>query len=124
MTAADRVVLMSRLYLMGTRLELELRQTFPLLSDGKIREGVFTGPDNRSLLRDEVFERIITGDEQRGWHTFGEVVTGFVGNRRTVKYNDVLEELLSSYQKVGCNVSVKINFLSSNLDFILETVVL
>ena len=44
---------------------LYLRQTFPLLSDAKIREGVFTGPDIRSLLRDEVFERIITGDEQR-----------------------------------------------------------
>jgi hypothetical protein len=48
------------------------------------------------------------------------VVTGFVGNRRAVKYKDLVEELLSSYQKVGCNISVKISFLSSNLDFILE----
>ena len=44
---------------------LYLRQKFLLLSDAKIREGVFTGPDIRSVLRDEVFERIITGDEQR-----------------------------------------------------------
>jgi hypothetical protein len=48
------------------------------------------------------------------------VVTGFVGNRRVVKYKDLMEELLSSYQKVGCNISVKISFLSSNLEFILE----
>ena len=40
------------------------------LSDAKIREGVFTVPDIRSFLRDEVFERIITGDEQRAWHAF------------------------------------------------------
>ena len=44
---------------------LHLRQKFPLLSDATIREDVYTGPDIRSLLRDEVFERIITGDEQR-----------------------------------------------------------
>jgi len=44
---------------------LYLLQKFPLLSDAKMREGVFTGPDIRSLLRDEVFERIITGDEHR-----------------------------------------------------------
>jgi hypothetical protein len=99
---------------------LHLRQTFPLPSDAKVREGVFTGPDNRARLRDEVFERIITRDEQRAWHAFRELVTGFVGNRRTVKYEGLFEELLSLYQKVGCNISVKINFLSSNLDFILE----
>ena len=58
---------------------------FPLLSDAKIREGIFTGPDFRSLLRDVDFERIITGDEQRAWHAFREVVIGFLGNRRADK---------------------------------------
>ena len=43
-----------------------LQQKFLLLSDAKIRKGVFTGPDIRSLLHDEVFECVITGDEQRG----------------------------------------------------------
>ena len=38
---------------------LYLREKFPLLSDTKIGEGVFTGPDIHSLLRYEVFERII-----------------------------------------------------------------
>ena len=40
-------------------------QKFPLLSDAKVREGVFTGPDICSLLRGEVSESIITGEEQR-----------------------------------------------------------
>jgi len=34
---------------------LYLRQKFSLLSDAKTREGVLTGPDIPSLLRDEVF---------------------------------------------------------------------
>jgi len=93
---------------------LYLRQTFPLLNNAKIREGVFIRPDIRSLLRDE---RIITGDEQRAWHAFRDVVTGFLGNRRAAKYKDLVEELLSPYQKLGCNISVKIHFLIFHLDF-------
>jgi hypothetical protein len=31
-----------------------------------------------------------------------------------------VEEILSSYQKLGCNMSVKVNFLSSHLDFFLK----
>ena len=73
-----------------------LRQEFLLLSDAKIREGVFTGPDISSVLRGEVFERIITGDEQRAWHAFREVVTGFIGKRRADNYKDLVEELLAS----------------------------
>jgi len=80
---------------------LDLRQKFPLLTDAKIREGVSTGPDIRLLLRDEVFERIITGDEQRAWRAFRKVVTGFLGNKRADNYKDFLEDLLSSYQKLG-----------------------
>jgi len=49
---------------------LYLQQKFLPLSDTKIRECVFTGPDIRSFLCDEVFERVITGDEQRAWHAF------------------------------------------------------
>jgi len=48
------------------------------------------------------------------------VVTDFLGNRRVDNYKDLLEELLSSYQKLGCNMSVKIHFLSSHLDFFSE----
>jgi len=48
------------------------------------------------------------------------VVTDFLGNRRADNYEDLVEELLSSYQKLGCNMSVKIHFLSSHLDFFPE----
>jgi len=48
------------------------------------------------------------------------VVTGFLGNRRADNYKDLLEELLCSYQKMGCNMSVKIHFLSSHLEFFPE----
>jgi len=99
---------------------LYLGQKFPMLSDAKIRESVFTDPDILSLLRDEVFERIVTDAEQRAWHAFQEVVTDFLGKRRADNYKDLVEELLSSHQKLGFNMSVKIHFLSSHLDFFPE----
>jgi len=48
------------------------------------------------------------------------VVTSFLGNRRAFNYKELAEELLSSYQKLGCNMSVKIHFLSSHVDFFPE----
>jgi hypothetical protein len=63
-----------------------------------------------------VFERIITGDEERAWHANREVVTGFLRNRRAENYKDLVK-LLSSYQKLWCNMSMKIHFLNSHLDF-------
>jgi len=64
------------------------------------------------------------GDEQIAWHAFQEVVTGFPGNRRTDNYKDLVEELLSSYQKLGCNMSLKIHFLISRLTSFRRTVAL
>jgi len=47
------------------------------------------------------------------------VVTGFLGNRRADNYKNLVGKLLS-YQKLGCDMSVKIHFLSSHLDFFPE----
>jgi site-specific DNA-adenine methylase len=35
-------------------------------------------------------------------------------------YKDLVEELLSLYQKLGCNMSLKIHFLRSHLDYFPE----
>ena len=92
----------------------------PFLVMPRYKRVFFAGPDIRSLLCDEVFECIITGDVQRAWHAFREVVTSFLGNRRADNYKDLVEELFSSNQKRGFNMSVKIHFRSSYLEFFPE----
>ena len=47
------------------------------------------------------------------------MVTGFLGNRRADNYKDLVKDL-SSYQKLGCSIPVKIHFLSSHPDFFPE----
>jgi len=51
---------------------------------------------------------------------FKFVVKGVLGNRRAQNYEDLVEYLLQSYQKLGWNMSLKIHFLHSRLDFFPE----
>jgi hypothetical protein len=43
-----------------------------------------------------------------------------LGNRRAQNYEELVNNLLQSYQKLGCNMSLKIHFLHSHLDFFPE----
>jgi hypothetical protein len=44
----------------------------------------------------------------------------FAMNHKTANYQDVAQDLLTSYKAMGCNMSVKIHFLESHLDFLPE----
>ena len=63
------------------------------------------------------FDSIITGNEKAAWEAFRQVATKFLGNDRADNYKDLVENLLSAYQTLGCNMSLKIHFLHSHLDF-------
>ena len=41
----------------------------------------------------------------------------FLGNHKAPNYREIVGELLRSYQDMGCNMSLKIHFLDSHLDF-------
>jgi len=97
---------------------LYLRQKFPLLSDAKIREGLSPIQTFALFFVMRYLNASLRMTSRE--HAFQEVVTGFLGNRRADNYKDLVEELLSSYQKLGWNMSVKIHFLSSRLDFFPE----
>jgi hypothetical protein len=40
-----------------------------------------------------------------------------LGNHKAANYQDVVQDLLTSYKAMGCNMSLKIHFLESHLDF-------
>ena len=97
-----------------------LREKFPRLREAKLKEGIFFGPQIRDLIKDEYFDRLLQGDEKSAWNNFKFVVKGFLGNRRAQNYEEPVNNLLQSYQKLGCNMSPKIQFLHSHLDFFPE----
>jgi len=96
------------------------REKFHTLAEAKIKEGIFIGPQIRELLPDTQFESIITGNEKAAWEAFRQVSIKFLGNDRADNYKDLVEIFLSAYQILGCNMSLKIHFLHSHLDFFLK----
>ena len=56
-------------------------------------------------------------DELDAWNSFADVVFNFLGNRKAENYENLIEKLLISYRKLGCNMSVKVHFLHSHLHY-------
>ena len=82
-----------------------------------MKEGVFIGPQIRELIKDVYFNKLLQGDEKAVWDSLKFVVKGFWGNRKAQNYEELVNNLLQDYPILGCNMSLKIHFLNSHLDF-------
>ncbi|GBM20952.1 hypothetical protein AVEN_186582-1 [Araneus ventricosus] len=91
-----------------------LHEKFPRLSVAKIKEGVFVGPQIEQLFRDPKFEKLLRSKEKQVWD---QVSTNFLGNDKAENYKDLVEDMLALFQDIGCNMSLKIHFLDSHLNF-------
>ena len=85
-----------------------LREKFPRLSEAKLKEGIFIGPQIQELTKDEYFDRLLQGNEKAAWDSFKFAVKEFLGNRRAQNYEELVYNLLQSYQKLGYNISLNI----------------
>lgn len=99
---------------------LYLKQKFPRISEAKIKEGIFVGPQIKEMIKDNEFADNLNTSELRAWTAFKAVVTNFLGNVKAENYKEIVSELLNAYKEMGCNMSLKIHFLDSHLDFFPE----
>jgi hypothetical protein len=67
-----------------------LCKNFPHLSEAKLKEGVFVGPDVRKLLLDEDFLLTMTEVDREARMAFRNVVTKFLGNSKDPDYVTVV----------------------------------
>ena len=86
----------------------------------KLKEGIFVGPQIRRILDDTKFENLLTEVEKAAWNSFKSVVKNFLGNKKSDNYKEIVENLLQNYERMGVNMSLKIHFLHSHLDFFPE----
>jgi len=100
-----------------------LREKLPRLSEAKMKEGIFIVPQIRDIIKHEYFDKQLQGEEKAAWDSFKFAVKVFLGNRRAHNYEELVNNRLQSYQKLGCNMSLKIHFLHSHLDFSRKIVV-
>lgn len=53
-----------------------LRGKFPQLSDAKVKEGIFVGPQIRKLMKDENYKNLRNINEKAAWEAFKKAVKG------------------------------------------------
>ena len=87
------------------------------MSDAKIKVGIFIGPQIRELMHDKQFDEDLNETERNAWLSFKRICKVFLGNHKATNYQDVVQDLLTLYKAMGCNMSLKIHFLESHLDF-------
>jgi len=79
---------------------------FPNVSDAKIKEDIFIGPQIRELMQDKQFDENLNGTERNAWLSLTRICKDFLGNHKAAKHQDVVQDLLTSYKAMGCNLSL------------------
>ncbi|GBN99419.1 hypothetical protein AVEN_15803-1 [Araneus ventricosus] len=93
---------------------------FPGLSEAKLKEGVFVGPDIRKMMKDKHFETKMETNERKAWESFKLVITSFLGNKKEPNYKCTVEDMIKNFKILGCSISLKVHFLDSHLDYFPE----
>jgi len=80
------------------------------VSDAKVKEGIFIGPQIRE--QDKKFDEDLNETVRHAWLSFKRICKDFLGYRKAANYQDVVQDLLTSYKAMGCNMSLKMQFWS------------
>jgi len=59
-----------------------VRNKFPNVSDVKIKEGIFRGPQIRELMQDKQFDKDLNETERNAWFSFKRICKDFLGTER------------------------------------------
>jgi len=64
-------------------------------------------------MQEKQFDEKQKETERNAWLSFKRICKDFLGNHKAANYQDVVQDMLTSYKMMGCNMSLKINFLES-----------
>jgi len=78
-----------------------VRNKFPNVNNAKIMEGVFIGPQIRELMQDKQFDEDLNETERNAWLSFKRICKEFLGNHKAANYQNVVQDLLTSYKAMG-----------------------
>ena len=99
-----------------------VRNRFLNVSDANVKEDIFIGLQIRELMQDKQFDEGLNETERNAGLPFKRIFKYFLGNQRASNYQDVVQDLLTSYKAMGCNTSLNIHFLESHLDIFFQKI--
>jgi hypothetical protein len=88
----------------------------------KLKAVIFDGPQIRQLINDPHFITSMNEIESCAWSSFVLVVQNFLGSKQADNYARLVQDMLFHFNRLGCNMSVKVNYLHSHLDRFPENV--
>ena len=86
-------------------------QAFPGLTMAKLKAGIFDGPQIQQLIRDPEFGNSMKEVELEAWKAFVLVVKNFLGDNTARNYAKLVNNMLTAFRNLGCNMSVKMHNL-------------
>ena len=89
---------------------------FPGLTMEKLKAGIFDGPQIQYPIRDPEFENSMNKVELEVWKAFVLVVKNFLVNNKARNYAELVNNMLTAFRNLGCNMSVKMHYLFSHMD--------
>lgn len=95
-----------------------LSKIFPKISEAKLKEGIFVGPQLRKLLRQsETFAQLLNEPEKKAWYAMVLVIKGFLGKNRALNYRQLVSDMMDAFDNQSVRMSLKLHFLHDHLDF-------
>jgi hypothetical protein len=96
-----------------------LQQKFQQISESKIKEGIFLSLQITDLMNDTDLDAVLKRTEKAAWEA-SKAVHNFLGKHKAHNYRIIVEKILETFKNMGCNMSLKLHFLQSNLAFFLS----
>ena len=63
----------------------------------------------------------MTAEKKQAWICFKNVSNNFLGKHCAYNYKELVNDMLVAYKKLGCNMSLKVHILHSNMNYFLES---
>jgi len=60
---------------------------------------------------------VLSDKEKAAWQSFEKFSNGFLGNSNAANFRELVQDPVDSYEQLGCDISPKMHFLFSHLDF-------
>lgn len=71
-------------------------------------------------MKNEQFINQLNTKEKRAWKSFVAICENFLGKNKSANYVQIVNEMLSAYHAMGCNMSPKMHYLHSHLNYFPE----
>ena len=94
-----------------------LQQTFPNISDAKVHEGVFDGPQIHKMFNDQKFIKIMNKKEKAAWTSFKNAAENFLGNHQSENIKKIVSDLVKNFEKLDFLMNLTLQFLDSYIDY-------